>query len=139
MFCCFQSWTHGRSTYFLGSPPQNFLSTHPFLYFLHNSCEFVVAELQAQGEVSIGSFPITLHPPLPTVTIPTSQVHTICSYSTHALTYSCIVEFHLGYTVGTLTSGAINMCVPHRDKKMDLSRSLYRFSLLCKTRQQLWK
>ena len=33
-------------------------------------CVLTVAELQAQGEVSIGSFPITLHPPLPTVTIP---------------------------------------------------------------------
>jgi brefeldin A-resistance guanine nucleotide exchange factor 1 len=33
-----------------------------------------VAELQAQGEVSIGSFPVTLHPPLPTLTnIPVSQ------------------------------------------------------------------
>lgn len=32
-----------------------------------------VAELQAKGEVSLGNFPITLHPPLPTVAIPTSQ------------------------------------------------------------------
>jgi brefeldin A-resistance guanine nucleotide exchange factor 1 len=33
-----------------------------------------VAELQAQGEVSIGSFPVTLHPPLPTLTnVPVSQ------------------------------------------------------------------
>ena len=32
-----------------------------------------VAELQAAGEVPIGAFPITLHPPLPTVTLSTSQ------------------------------------------------------------------
>ena len=45
----------------------------PFSFFLLNWC-FVVADLQAKGEVSIGNFPITLHPPLPTVSIPTPQV-----------------------------------------------------------------
>ena len=46
-----------------------------------------VAELQAAREVSVGPFPITLHPPLPTVAMPTVTVSQVYVANLHITIY----------------------------------------------------